>query len=81
MPCGDRRIWKREQEIVSIVSSRREITTGPLGWIGGLDLGAMGFVIVGLFVTTWLVAVLVWRFSGVQNRWEARLVAEPISGD
>ncbi|MFE3289243.1 HoxN/HupN/NixA family nickel/cobalt transporter [Rhodococcus sp. NPDC059234] len=69
------------QEIISIVASRREITTGPLGWIGGLDLGSMGFVIVGLFVVTWVVAVLVWRFGGVEDRWEARSATEPVGGD
>ena len=29
----------------------------------------MGFVIVGLFVLTWLVAVLVWRLGRIEERW------------
>lgn len=69
------------QEIISIVTTRHDITTGVLGRIGGLDLGAMGFIIVGLFVVTWLVAVLVWRYGGVQERWESRLTGSPVSTD
>ncbi|WP_338080101.1 HoxN/HupN/NixA family nickel/cobalt transporter [Antrihabitans stalactiti] len=61
------------QEIISIFTDRLEITTGPLGWIGGLDLGAMGFIIVGLFIATWTVAIVVWKVAGVQDRWDARL--------
>ncbi|MFC4604448.1 HoxN/HupN/NixA family nickel/cobalt transporter [Rhodococcus kronopolitis] len=69
------------QEIISIVTARNDITTGLLGRIGGLDLGSMGFVIVGLFVATWLVAVLVWRYSGIQERWESRLVKDRVGTD
>ena len=38
-------------------------------WVSGLDLNVMGFVIVGLFVLTWLVAVLVWRLGRIEERW------------
>lgn len=58
------------QEIISIVTEKLELTTGPLVWIGGLDLGAMGFIIVGLFVLTWAIAVAVWRFGEVERRWQ-----------
>ncbi|WP_051637394.1 HoxN/HupN/NixA family nickel/cobalt transporter [Rhodococcus sp. UNC363MFTsu5.1] len=63
------------QEIISILTAKFDITDGVLGWIGGLDLGAMGFIIVGLFVGTWLTAVLVWQYGGVQARWESGLAA------
>lgn len=49
------------QEIVSVVTGALGITSGPLAWIGGLDLGAMGFVVVALFVATWLLALILWR--------------------
>ncbi|MGU3436534.1 HoxN/HupN/NixA family nickel/cobalt transporter [Actinomycetes bacterium M1A6_2h] len=61
------------QEIISIVADKMGIDTGVIGAIAGIDLGAMGFIIVGLFVVTWLLAVLVWRFAGVQQRWDAKL--------
>ncbi|OBF85038.1 nickel transporter [Mycobacterium sp. 852002-51163_SCH5372311] len=47
-----------------------------LGWhgpfwdlLGGLDMNMVGFVVVGMFVITWAVAVLVWRYSRIEERW------------
>jgi high-affinity nickel-transport protein len=41
--------------------------------VAAIDLGDVGFWIVGLFVVTWLVAVLVWRYGRIEERWEATL--------
>ncbi|MEU9133802.1 HoxN/HupN/NixA family nickel/cobalt transporter [Kitasatospora sp. NPDC048540] len=38
-------------------------------WIAGLDLNTVGFVIVGLFFTTWLVALLIWKFARIEQKW------------
>ncbi len=37
-------------------------------WIAGLDLNAVGFVIVGMFVAAWLGAMLVWRVGRIEER-------------
>ena len=57
-------------EIVSIVDDRLGIDDGVLGWVGALDLNLVGFVIVGVFVVTWLAALAVWRFGRIEERWE-----------
>jgi high-affinity nickel-transport protein len=67
-------------EVVSIIADKLGVETGPLAWIAGLDLNFVGFAIVALFVLTWVVALLVWRFARIEDRWTARLaapVAEP----
>ncbi len=38
-------------------------------WLGGLDLNAVGFVIVGMFVVTWAVALAVWRCGRIEEKW------------
>ncbi|MGH3594493.1 MAG: HoxN/HupN/NixA family nickel/cobalt transporter, partial [Mycobacterium sp.] len=38
-------------------------------WIGGLNLNAVGFVIVALFVVTWAVALAVWRYGRIEEKW------------
>ncbi len=38
-------------------------------WLGGLDLNAVGFVVVGLFVVTWAIALLVWRLGRIEEKW------------
>jgi nickel/cobalt transporter (NiCoT) family protein len=60
-------------EIISILTEKLGITSGPLAWIGGLDLNHVGYAIVGMFVLTWVVALLVWRFAHIEARWNADL--------
>ncbi|WP_459954966.1 Nickel transporter NicT [Nocardia sp. IFM 10818] len=64
------------QEIISIFVERLDITSGFIAWIGNLDLGDLGFIIVGLFVLTWAVAVAVWRLTDMEARWERDLAAD-----
>jgi high-affinity nickel-transport protein len=56
-------------ELISILVEKFDITSGPLAAIGGLDLNSVGYAIVALFVLTWLVAGLVWRFGRIEQRW------------
>ncbi|WP_174185664.1 HoxN/HupN/NixA family nickel/cobalt transporter [Nocardia barduliensis] len=63
------------QEIVSIFAEKLEVESGIVAWIGNLDLGDLGYIIVGLFVLTWAVAIAVWRFAGVERRWQDGLAA------
>jgi high-affinity nickel-transport protein len=62
-------------ELVSILTDRLAIRNGPLAWIAGLDLNNVGFVIIGLFLVTWLVALVVWRVWRIEDRWSAQLAA------
>ncbi|BBZ52004.1 HoxN/HupN/NixA family nickel/cobalt transporter [Mycobacterium heidelbergense] len=38
-------------------------------WLGGLDLNTVGFVVVGMFVLTWAIALLVWRYGRIEVKW------------
>jgi nickel/cobalt transporter (NiCoT) family protein len=38
-------------------------------WLGGLDLNIVGFVVVGMFVFVWAVALLVWRYGRIEEKW------------
>jgi high-affinity nickel-transport protein len=62
-------------ELVSILTERLSIESGPLAWVGGLDLDHVGFLIVALFVLTWAVAAGVWRWGRVEERWSRHLAA------
>jgi high-affinity nickel-transport protein len=48
-------------------------------WLENVSLNSLGFIIVGLFVATWILALLVWRIGRVEERWNAPLV-EPTKG-
>lgn len=53
---------------------------GFWGFVYNFNINRAGFVIVGLFVATWLAALLVWRFGKVEQRWTARLQAGEADG-
>lgn len=57
--------------LAGLVAERLGVVSGPLGWLASLDLEYVGFGIVGLFVVTWLVALGVWRFGRIEERWGA----------
>jgi nickel/cobalt transporter (NiCoT) family protein len=60
-------------EICSIFVQKLTIDSGPLATIGNLDLNNVGFVIVGAFVLTWLVAVVFWYVGKVEEKWSKNL--------
>ncbi|GAA1875181.1 HoxN/HupN/NixA family nickel/cobalt transporter [Lapillicoccus jejuensis] len=63
-------------ELLGLLSEKLGIATGPLAWLGGLDLELVGYGIVGLFVVTWAAAVAVWKLGRVEERWSAPLAAD-----
>ena len=46
--------------------------------IGAIDLEYVGYAVVALFVVTWLLAVAIWRFGRIEQRWDRRPAAEAV---
>src|SRR6185312_13545173 len=42
---------------------------GFWAWVEGLNINTLGFFIVGLFVVTWALAVVIWRAFGFERRY------------
>jgi nickel/cobalt transporter (NiCoT) family protein len=40
-------------------------------WLENISINTLGFIIVGMFVATWAIALAVWRFAGIEERWSA----------
>jgi high-affinity nickel-transport protein len=68
-------------ELISILIDKLGIDSGPLALIGNLNLNGVGFFIVGLFVLTWIVALGIWRFGRIEEKWSASLATTPPSAD
>ena len=45
-------------------------------FMANFNINTAGYVIVGLFVVTWLGAAVYWKVGHVEQRWGARLLAE-----
>ena len=68
-------------ELVGVLAEQANITSGPLGWIANINLDNAGYGIVALFVVSWLVAVAIWRFGRIEEKWSAHLAPRPIGPD
>jgi len=68
-------------ELLQILIQTLNLRGQPWEAIGAWDfIGQAGFLIVGLFVLTWIVAVLVYRAGRVEERWGAMIErAEPVA--
>jgi len=60
-------------ELLTLFADQLGWRGGFWDWVAGLDLNVIGFAIVGIFVATWLAALLVWRVGRIEERWSAQL--------
>jgi len=63
-------------QLIGLLVDRLRIKSGPLAWIGTLDLGSVGFALVAVFLGIWLIAACYWRFGRVEQRWTAHRSAD-----
>jgi high-affinity nickel-transport protein len=58
-------------ELLALFADQFGWRGGFWNWISGLDLNAVGYFVVGMFVLTWAVALLVWRYGRIEEKWRA----------
>ena len=58
-------------EILGLIGQEYNLTGGFWDFLANFDINKAGFVIVGIFVLTWAVAVSVWHFGHIEQKWEA----------
>jgi high-affinity nickel-transport protein len=64
-------------ELLSILAEKAGLTGGLWDWIAALDLNTMGYGVVAIFVIVWVVALAVWKFGRIEQRWSADLQTAP----
>jgi high-affinity nickel-transport protein len=60
-------------ELVGVLADQADITSGPIAAIADIPLDYAGYGIVALFVASWLVALAVWRYGRIEEKWSAAL--------
>jgi high-affinity nickel-transport protein len=50
-------------------------------WVAQLDINVLGFVIVGLFIATWLASLVVWKVGRIEEKWTANMPPAEAGGD
>jgi high-affinity nickel-transport protein len=59
-------------ELVGLLGQELQLGGAFWTWIEGLNINTLGFFVVGLFVLTWVIAVLVWRALRIEQRFSLR---------
>lgn len=56
-------------ELLQVLVSMLKLKGSIFGYIGNLDFGVLGYVIVGLFIFAWIISVAVWKFGHIEERY------------
>ena len=68
-------------EILGLIGSQYKLGGGFWSFMGTFNINKAGFVIVGVFVLTWAVALAIWRFGRIEQKWDSRQAVTAGSGD
>jgi high-affinity nickel-transport protein len=60
-------------ELLGLVIEKLSLKGAVWGWIAQININVLGYAIVGMFVATWAVALLVWRVAHIEERWSAQV--------
>ena len=60
-------------ELGGLIASQLNLSGSFWNWIENMNINFLGFLIVGIFVGTWAIALSVWRFGHIEKRWTAHL--------
>jgi high-affinity nickel-transport protein len=63
-------------ELLQVVAMNLTLRGGFWTAVQDLDFGHIGYVVVALFVVTWLISVAIWKARRIEQRWGAML--EPV---
>src|SRR5262249_4451277 len=58
-------------EILSLIGQEYRLGGGFWDFMGSFNINKAGFVVVGVFVVTWAVALAIWHFGKIEQKWEA----------
>ena len=64
-------------EILGLIEQEYRLGGGFWTFMGTFDINKAGFVIAGVFVLTWAVALSVWHFAKIEQKWDTAKAAAP----
>jgi len=67
-------------EIVGLLATKLNAHGSFWAWWENININTLGFIIVAMFVATWAIALALWRFGRIEERWSANLGEHEASG-
>ena len=68
-------------ELGGLIASELNLSGSFWSWFENIDINVLGFVIVGMFVATWAIALSVWRYGRIEDKWAQRADASPAESE
>jgi high-affinity nickel-transport protein len=56
-------------ELLQVLATKFSLSGGFWSFLANLDFGHIGYVVVGLFVSTWAFSVILWKTRRIEARW------------
>ncbi len=66
-------------EVLGLLGQEGGLTGPGWAWLASFNINKAGFVIAAVFVLTWVVALAIWRFGKIEQKWA--LPAEATTAD
>src|SRR6478752_4700563 len=68
-------------ELLGLLSQNAHLNGSFWSFLAGFNINTAGFVIVGVFVVTWIVALCIWHFGRIEQKWESGPAVTPDPAD
>jgi high-affinity nickel-transport protein len=65
-------------ELLGLLAQDRNLNGSFWGFLATFNINTAGFFVVGVFVVTWIVALAVWHFGRIEQKWET---GRPLAAD
>jgi high-affinity nickel-transport protein len=56
-------------EIVGLLAQKLSAQGSFWSWWENININTLGFIIVGMFIATWAIALAIWHFGRIEERW------------
>jgi high-affinity nickel-transport protein len=60
-------------ELGGLLACELNLSGSFWNWFENININFLGFVIVAMFIATWGIALSIWRFGRIEERWSTRL--------
>ena len=57
-------------ELLGLIAQNSNLNSSFWSFLANFNINTAGFVIVGVFVVTWIIALSVWHFGRIEQKWD-----------
>src|SRR5215469_6181462 len=68
-------------ELLGLLAQNAHLDGSFWSFLAGFNINTAGFVIVGVFVVTWVVALCIWHFGRIEQKWDSGPAVSPDPAD